>query len=136
MAFQDTLYGVIRLLTCGIWVGAAMFKLSHFQGFVDKLAEFNQPLPRAMAAGVVVIELGGSLFMLANLYVWAVCIAWIAFILYATYVEHRRVTTPDGEIDFHQYVQVCKNISLIGGLLALMMLDPAKPEWLMTLLGS
>jgi len=131
----DTLYTVVRVLTCGIWLAAAIYKIFHFQGFADMLGEFNQPLPRVMAAGVVLIELVGSLLVLANLYVWAVAMAWIAFIIYGTWVEHRKVITPEGKIDRLQYIHVFKNVSLIGGLLALMMLDPAKPGWLVQVLG-
>lgn len=136
MADTETMFGVVRVLTCGIWLAAALFKIFHFQGFADMLAKFNQPLPRAMAAGVVAIELVGVILVLANMVVWAVALVWIAFIIYGTWVEHRRVILPDGSIDRAEYIHVFKNVSLIGGLVALMVLDPNKPLWLVNWLGG
>lgn len=127
----DIIYGAVRLLTCGIWLAAAAFKIFHFQGWVDKLAEFKQPMPRQMAIGVIAIELTGSLLVISNIYVWAVGLAWIAFILYGTWVEHRRVIDAEGSIVFPEYVHVFKNVSLIGGLCALILLDASRPGWLL-----
>ncbi len=136
MAGPETLYFIVRVLTCAIWIAAAAYKVFHFREFADKLAEFKQPLPRAMAAGVVAIEAVGSVLVIAELYVWAVAVAWIAFIIYGSWVEHRRVIAPDGSIVFAEYVHVFKNVSLIGGLVALIMLDPDKPDWLTAFLGG
>lgn len=129
------LFGVVRVLTCGIWLAAALFKIFNFQGFAEMLGKFNQPMPKAMATGVIIIELVGVILVLANMYVWAVAVVWIAFIIYGTYVEHRRVILPEGGIDRAEYIHVFKNISLIGGLVALILLDPNMPQWMVNWLG-
>jgi len=39
--------------------------------------------------------------------------------------------TPEGGFDFFQYTQVWKNMSMVGGLIALILLDPSRPDWLL-----
>lgn len=135
MTEADIIYTIVRVLTCGIWLAAAGFKIFHFEGWADKLTAFKQPFPRQMAVGVVVIELGGSLMVISNTYVWAVALGWIAFVFYGSYVEHRHVIDAEGNIDFHEYVQVSKNVSIVGGLLALILLDASRPDWLLAGFG-
>ncbi len=136
MVGEDTLYLAVRVMTCGIWAGAGLFKLTHFKGFTEKMAHLRQPVPPVSAVVVVAIELIGSLLLIANLYVSEVCLVWIAFIIYATPFEHRPLFDEKGAIVFPQYVHWWKNLSLIGGLCALILLDPGKPAWLHGLIGG
>ena len=56
---------------------------------------------------------------------------WMAFLFRATYFYHRQWMTPEGGFDFFQYTQVWKNLSMVGGLIALILLDPSRPDWLL-----
>ena len=47
------------------------------------------------------------------------------------YNYHGRFVTPAGGIDFVQYLLFWKNVSIMGGLVALILLDPARPAWLL-----
>ena len=102
MVGEDTLYLAVRVMTCGIWAGAGLFKLTHFKGFTEKMAHLRQPVPPVSAVVVVAIELIGSLLLIANLYVSEVCLVWIAFIIYATPFEHRPLFDEKGAIVFPQ----------------------------------
>jgi hypothetical protein len=63
--------------------------------------------------------------------VWAVALVWIGFTIWATWIEHRHIFDARGAIVFPEYVQVWKNVSIIGGLLFMILLDANRPEWLL-----
>lgn len=131
MEDHDLIYLVARILTCGIWAGAGLFKLFHFAGFTAKMHGFGFPLPVLSAAFVIAVELVGSLFLVLDFQVWAVALVWTGFTVWASWIEHRHIFDADGAIVFPEYVQVCKNISIIGGLWFMILLDPTRPEWLL-----
>ncbi len=124
------LFLIARILTCGTWIGAGLFKIFHFNETTEKLAGFGFPVPALFTIGVIGIELVGSTFLIVNIAVWAVGIVWIAFTIWATLLEHRHVIAPDGTLVFAEYVQICKNISLVGGIVILILLDQSRPDWL------
>jgi uncharacterized membrane protein YphA (DoxX/SURF4 family) len=131
MEDHDLTYLVARILTCGIWAGAGFFKLFHFAGFTAKMRGFGFPLPALSAAFVIAVELVGSLFLVLNFQVWAVALVWTGFTVWASWIEHRHIFDGNGAIVFPEYVQVCKNISIIGGLWFMILLDTTRPEWLL-----
>jgi putative oxidoreductase len=129
---EPVAYLVARICTCGIWVGAGLYKATHFDKTVEEMGgHFGIPLPRLVLPVVLILELAGSALLIANSYVWLVCLAWIVFLFPATVLYHGKVIKPDGTIDFVQYVMVFKNISILGGLIILMLLDPSRPAWLL-----
>jgi uncharacterized membrane protein YphA (DoxX/SURF4 family) len=65
------------------------------------------------------------------MYVWAVSIAWIAFMIPASYIYHFRFMIQAGTINFPQWITFWKNVSIAGGLLALILLDASRPAWLL-----
>jgi len=127
---NELAYHVARIMTCGIWFGAGIFKLFHFSGFTAKMKGYHFPFPPLAAASVIAVELVGTTLLVLNLYVWAVALVWIAFTIWATWIEHRHCVV-EGGIVFPEWVQVWKNVSLIGGLILLILVDPARPEWLL-----
>jgi uncharacterized membrane protein YphA (DoxX/SURF4 family) len=126
----NIVFTLARFLTCGIWVGAGLYKLFHFHETLEDMAANGVPLPRLAFWPVVAVELIGSVLIGTNTQVWAVALAWIGFILVATPLYHFRMYTPDGRLVFPQLVQTTKNVTIIGGLLALILLDPSTPAWL------
>lgn len=130
MSETELAYHVARWMTCGIWFGAGIFKLFHFNGFASKMAHYNFPMPAFVAAGVIAVELVGTTLLVLNLLVWAVALVWIGFTVWATWIEHRHCVDK-GCIIFPEWVQVWKNVSIIGGLVLLILLDTARPEWLL-----
>lgn len=123
-------YLVARLATCGIWTGAGVYKLFHFAGFTEKMKGLGFPLPALATALVIAVELIGSLCLAFNVLVWAVALVWIGFTIWASWIEHRHIFNAHGAINFPDYVQVCKNISIVGGLIFMIILDGSRPDWL------
>ncbi|MBN3562847.1 DoxX family protein [Aliamphritea spongicola] len=140
-----SVYFVIRLLTCGIWLSAGLHKLFN-SGFHIKGIELHGMAFAATAIFVVVllIEVGGSSLVLFNKYVWAVCIIWIGFLFPASVLYHTGwipeflaenfVGSPPGFTPFSSMVAFFKNVSIAGGLIALIYFDQSKPLWLRNLL--
>ncbi|MFN3145626.1 MAG: hypothetical protein ACE368_10370 [Paracoccaceae bacterium] len=67
--------------------------------------------------------------MAIQLQIWIAALAWIAFLIVATPIFHGRILV-DGVIDYPQFVQVGKNLSILGGLLLVLAIDGTVPAWL------
>ena len=126
---EELAYLAARVLTCGIWIAAGLFKATHFQATVAEMAHHRIPWPRLVLPVVLALELVGSALLIVNLHLWAVALAWIAFMIPASFIYHWFVT--ENKIDFVQYVLFWKNVSIAGGLIALVLLDPSRPAWLL-----
>ncbi len=125
-------YAVARFCSIGIWLMAGFYKAWHFEATVEEMAERHHiPWPRTVLVLVLALEFVGSLCLVADYCVWLVALAWIAFAIPATWLYHLRfMITPARGIDFVQYLLAWKNLSIAGGLIALILLDPSRPAWL------
>ena len=123
-------YLAARILSCGIWIAAGLFKAMHFEKTTQEMAHLGIPVPKLLLPCVLALELVGSAMMFMDLYVWAISLAWIAFMFPASVIYHGRFVTPQRTIDFVQLVLFWKNVSIFGGLIALITLDQSRPGWL------
>ena len=130
-----SVYALIRLLSCGVWLFAGLFKALHYRHTVADMKQHGLPLARYLLALVIAMELTGCALLLLNVGVWAVALVWIAFTIPATLLYHWPFWV-NGGIVFAELVQFSKNLSIIGGLLALALLDPGKPSWLRALVSA
>jgi uncharacterized membrane protein YphA (DoxX/SURF4 family) len=130
MTGAELAYLVARILTCGIWVAAGLHKATHYRHNLVEMAHLGVPLPSIVLPAVLVLEMVGAALLIADSYVWAVSIAWLIFIVPATWIYHFRFMVQDGTIVFPQFVTAWKNVSIAGGLLALILLDASRPDWL------
>ena len=124
-------YLAARVFSCGIWIAAGLYKAMHFEHTVEEMAHHRIPAPRLVLPLVLAMELVGSAMLILDAYAWAVSLAWIVFIFPASAVYHGRFVTPQRGIDFVQFVLFWKNVSILGGLIALVLLDPSRPAWLL-----
>jgi uncharacterized membrane protein YphA (DoxX/SURF4 family) len=124
-------YLAARVLSCGLWLTVGVYKIAHLAESAEDMAQHGVPCARAVLPLVLILLLGGSALVIADLYVWAVSLAWIAFLVPASFIYHGRFIDADRGIDFFQLVLFWKNVSMMGGLLALILLDPARPAWLL-----
>ena len=132
MAGVDSVaYFVARLMTCALWGAAGFHSIWHFKHTVGDMTRRGIPLASFTLVVVTLMKIVGTVMILADSYVWAVCIAWIAFLVPASYIYHRKWTNAEGKFDLMQYVMFWKNMSLMGGLLCLMLLDASRPVWLL-----
>lgn len=129
---EDIIFTLVRLLTCATFAGAGLYKLFHRPETIKEMTDNKVPFPALALWPVLAVELVGSVFLASNSYVWAVALAWIAFTVVATPFYHLRMYTPDGQFIFPQLAQTIKNLNIVGGLLALILLDPATPPWLVS----
>ena len=130
MTSVEMAYLIARILTCGIWVAAGLYKLTHFEHTVKEMQGHGIPLSRVALPIVIALEMVGSLLLIVDSWVWLVCLAWLVFLLPASYLYHFRYMVRDGTIDFLQWVMFWKNVSIAGGLIALILLDASRPAWL------
>jgi putative oxidoreductase len=127
---EELAYWLARLLTCGIWVAAGLHKATHYQANVAEMGHLGVPLPRLVLPLVLLLEMVGAALMVVDEYVWLVSLAWIAFMIPATWMYHFKFMMKDGTIVFPQFVTGWKNVSIAGGLIALILLDASRPQWL------
>ena len=130
MTGEELAYLVARVLTCGIWVAAGLHKATHYQANIVEMGHLGVPFPRLVLPLVLMLEMVGALLLVIDEYVWAVCLAWLIFLVPASWMYHFKFMMKDGTIVFPQLVTGWKNVSIAGGLLALILLDTSRPEWL------
>jgi putative oxidoreductase len=123
-------YLLARVLTCGIWVAAGAHKATHYRANIAEMGHLGVPLPRLVLPLVLLLEMVGAVLMVIDEYVWLVALAWIAFMVPASWLYHFKFMMKDGTIVFPQFVTGWKNVSIAGGLLALVLLDGSRPAWL------
>jgi putative oxidoreductase len=130
MTGAELAYLAARVLSCGIWVTAGLHKATHYRNNIAEMGHLGVPLPRIVLPLVLVMEMVGAVLLVVDQYVWAVAIAWLIFIVPASWLYHFRFMVKDGTINFPQFVTGWKNVSIAGGLLALILLDASRPAWL------
>ena len=130
MTGADVAYLAARVLTCGIWVAAGLHKATHYRANLAEMAHLGVPSPRLVLPLVLILEMVGALLLVTDEYVWAVCLAWLVFLVPASWLYHFKFMLQDGTIVFPQFVTGWKNVSIAGGLLALILLDTSRPGWL------
>ena len=130
MTGEELAYLAARVLTCGIWVAAGFHKATHYEPNIVEMGHLGVPLPRLVLPLVLILETAGAVLMVIDEYVWLVSLAWIAFMIPASWLYHFKFMVKDGTIVFPQFVTGWKNVSIAGGLLALILLDTTRPGWL------
>jgi len=73
------LFTLARILSCGIWFLAGLFKLTHFKHTSADMANRGIPYPALFLVLTIALELGGSAMLFANVQVWLVALSWICF---------------------------------------------------------
>ena len=128
----QTIFMLARWLTCGVWIGAGLYKAFHYRQTIGEMTHNGIPFAQFLLIPVLVLEMVGGLLLIVNAFVWAVAVAWIAFLIVATPFYHFGWYTNDGKFVFPQMVQTTKNLSMMGGLLCLILLDPSTPAYLVS----
>ena len=126
----EVAYLLARVLTCGIWVAAGLHKATHYQANIVEMGHLGVPWPRLVLPLVLILEMVGATLMVVDKYVWLVSLAWTLFMIPATWLYHVKFMMKEGTIVFPQFVTGWKNVSIAGGLLALVLLDTSRPAWL------
>jgi len=107
-----------RVLFVAMFLPAGFGKITGFSGTVGYIASVGLPLPAAGAAIAVIVEVLGSMALLAGYRTRLVALGLAAFTLVASVFFHAYWAAPADQA-FVQQLMFFKNIAIAGGLLAL-----------------
>ena len=109
---------VARLLMVALFLPAGLNKITGFEGTVGYIASVGLPLATVGAVVAIVVEVVGSLALLAGFATRWAALALALFTLGASVFFHNYWAMP-AEQQFVQQLMFFKNLGMVGGLLAL-----------------
>lgn len=117
-SFQNSLNLAARVLFAVLFLPAGIGKLTGFAGTVGYISSAGLPLPAVGAALALIVEIVGSLALLAGFGTRIAALALAAFTLVASFFFHAFWAVPADQA-FVTQLLFFKNIAVVGGLLAL-----------------
>lgn len=116
--FQNSLALVGRLLLALLFLPAGISKIAGFAGTAGYIASKGLPLPALGVIIAILVEVGGSLALIAGFRIRMAALALAVFTLVATFVFHNFWGVPADQAMVQQ-LMFYKNIAVVGGLLLL-----------------
>lgn len=117
-SIQNSLTLIGRLLFVALFLPAGIGKLTGFAGTVGYISSVGLPLPTLAAASALVVEIVGSLALLAGYGTRVAALILAAFTLVASYFFHAYWSVPADQV-FVTQLLFFKNVAVVGGLLVL-----------------
>ena len=117
-SIQNPLNLLARLAMVALFLPAGIGKLTGFAGTVGYISSVGLPLPTLAAAIALVVEIVGSLALLAGFGTRIAALVLAAFTLVASFFFHNYWGVPADQA-FMQQLLFFKNIAVVGGLLAI-----------------
>ncbi|NDP38282.1 MAG: DoxX family protein [Rhodoferax sp.] len=117
-AIQNSLNLAARLLMVALFLPAGIGKLTGFAGTVGYISSVGLPLPTLAAVIALIVEIVGSLALLAGFGTRIAALVLAAFTLVASFFFHNYWGVPADQA-FMQQLLFFKNIAVVGGLLAI-----------------
>ena len=117
-SLQNPLALASRLLLAALFLPAGIGKLTGFAGTVAYVAAAGLPLPTLGALAALVVEIGGSLALLAGFGTRIAALVLALFTLGASMFFHAYWSVPADQA-FVTQLLFFKNIAVVGGLLVL-----------------
>lgn len=115
---QNPLNFAARLLMVALFLPAGVGKLTGFAGTVGYISSVGLPFPTLAAAVAAIVEIVGSLALLAGFGTRIAALVLAAFTLVASFFFHNYWGVPADQA-FMQQLLFFKNIAVVGGLLAI-----------------
>jgi putative oxidoreductase len=115
---QNTFNLAARVLMAALFLPAGIGKLTGFDGTVGYIASVGLPLPAVGAALALIVEIVGSLALLAGFGTRIAALVLAAFTLVASFFFHAYWAVPADQV-FVTQLLFFKNIAVVGGLLAM-----------------
>jgi putative oxidoreductase len=115
---QDAFSFAARLLFVALFLPAGISKFTGFAGTVGYITSVGLPLPTVAAATALVVEIVGSLALLAGFGTRIAALVLAVFTLVASFFFHAYWGVPADQAMVQQLL-FFKNIGVVGGLLAL-----------------
>jgi putative oxidoreductase len=123
MSAQDFLLLVARVMAGLIFLNGGWSKMTNLSGFVT--GQMNNGVPAVLAYIAPFAEFLGGLALVIGFASRYAALGLLLFTLIATYLAHRYWTYPAAE-QRAQSGQFWKNVSIMGGLLALFVAGPGR----------
>lgn len=117
-SIQNPLNLAARLAMVALFLPAGIGKLTGFAGTVGYISSVGLPLPTLAAAIALIVEIIGSLALLAGFGTRIAALVLAAFTLVASFFFHAYWAVPADQA-FVTQLLFFKNIAVVGGLLAL-----------------
>lgn len=117
-AIQNPLNLAARLLMVALFLPAGIGKLTGFAGTVGYISSVGLPFPTLAAAVAAIVEIVGSLALLAGFGTRIAALVLAVFTLVASFFFHAYWGVPADQA-FMQQLLFFKNIAVVGGLLAI-----------------
>jgi putative oxidoreductase len=117
-SLQNALSLAARLLYVVFFLPAGIGKLTGFAGTVGYIASVGLPLPAVGAALALIVEIVGSLALLAGFGTRIAALVLAVFTVVASFFFHAYWAVPADQVMVTQLL-FFKNIAVVGGLLAL-----------------
>ena len=117
-SIQNPLNLAARLAMVALFLPAGIGKLTGFAGTVGYISSAGLPLPTLAAAIALIVEIVGSLALLAGFGTRIAALVLAAFTLVASFFFHNYWGVPADQA-FMQQLLFFKNIAVVGGLLAI-----------------
>lgn len=117
-SLQNSLSLAGRLLLAALFLPAGIGKLTGFAGTVGYISSVGLPLPTVAAVVALVVEIVGSLALIAGFGTRLAALVLALFTLVASFFFHNYWGVP-AEQAFVQQLLFFKNIGVVGGLFVL-----------------
>lgn len=115
---QNALQLAARLLFVMLFLPAGISKLTGFSGTVGYINSVGLPFATLGAAAALLVEIAGSLALLAGFGTRIAALALAVFTLVASFFFHAYWAVPADQVMVTQLL-FFKNIAIVGGLLAI-----------------
>ena len=117
-ALQNALNLAARVLMAALFLPAGIGKVTGFEGTVGYIASVGLPFPTVGAALALIVEIAGSLALLAGFATRISALILAVFTLGASFYFHAYWAIPADQA-FVTQLLFFKNIAVVGGLLAI-----------------
>ena len=122
---KDAVALVARILLAAMFVIAGFGKIGGFEGTAGYIASKGLPLPQVGAAIAVLVELGGGILLIVGWKArWAALVIAVFTLVASVFFHNFWAMT--GADAFTNQLMFMKNLSVIGGLLAIWAFGPGR----------
>jgi putative oxidoreductase len=123
--YQDTLALVGRIALAVLFVWSGFGKVTGFSGAASMIASQGLPLPQALTAMTIFVELVLGLAIVVGFKARIAALLIALWLIPATLVFHSFWSAPDAEAMMQQ-INFMKNVSIFGGMLLLTAFGPGR----------
>jgi len=114
-----------RILLALIFIMSGFNKISGFEGLAGSIASKGLPMPQALAAATILVELGGGMLLVVGWKARWAALAIAGFCVLSAFIFHNYWTFPP-EQRMNQFNNFWKNIAIAGGMLMVLAFGPGR----------